>query len=262
MTMTNFYILLLIALTSYNSHAQEITVGDIKKRVLLMEKKYSLKMHTDYMPYTTWDIDYDFAQGQDYENLYNYLGMFDKELSKYPLSCLKKSKLKRVVFVKNLTIDVDNTAQPRAAIPDYHKDIMIFDFVLGNYDHNYQQSTIHHEFYHMLDEEFNAKADWNDPMWNSFNVNNNVYGANGMYNSIAKDHNHPLKGFIGRSSLFSLEEDKAEVFSALFINGNYEKLTIRVKKDNILFKKVEYIKNFLKGIDRSFSDNYWSKLHD
>ncbi len=263
MTMTNFYILLLIAISSYNnSYAQEITIGDIDERVLLMEEKYSIKIHTNYIPLTTWDLDYELDQGQDYESLYNYLELFDKEFSKYPLSFLKKSKLKALAFVKNLAIDINGAAQPRAAVPDPHRNILIFDFMLGNYDNNYQQSTIHHEFYHMLDEEFNAKADWQDPMWNSFNVNNNVYGADGMYNSISKDHNNPPKGFIGSSSLFSLEEDKADVFSALFTDKSYEKLKVRTKEDKILFKKTEYIKNFLKGIDRSFSDSYWSELHD
>ena len=110
MTMTKFYTLLYIVIASYNSYAQEISADNINKRVLLLEEKYSIKIHTNYIPFTTWDLDYELDQGQDYESLYNYLELFDKEFSKYPLSFLKKSKLKSLAFVKNLTIDIDGIA--------------------------------------------------------------------------------------------------------------------------------------------------------
>ncbi|MCF6289012.1 MAG: putative zinc-binding metallopeptidase [Proteobacteria bacterium] len=256
--MIKLYLILGTFLACLNSYADEITLDDINKRVLEMEEKYSIKFHIDLMPTTTWIIDYEFAQEQDYENLFSYLELLDMEFSKYLLSFLKKSKLEAIAIVKNLVLDAYYYDDPRAGIPDYHHELLIFDFTTVSHSKTYKNHVIHHEFYHMLEEQFNGNSKWKDPVWNSFNVNNDVYGGRRSYYLI----NHPDKGFVSKYSLSSLEEDKAETFSTLFTKEYYKKVRVWIKKDNILFNKVEYIKNFLKGIDRSFSDNYWSILHD
>ncbi|MCF6289013.1 MAG: putative zinc-binding metallopeptidase [Proteobacteria bacterium] len=239
-------------------------MDDINKRILEMEEKYSIKFHIDLMPTTSWILEYEFAQEQDYENLLNYLDLFDKEFGKYPLSFLKKSKLEAIAIVKNLVLDAYSHDVPRAGIPDSKRELLIYDFIAGNYDKPYQILVVHHEFYHMLDEQFNGHVRWKDPVWNSFNINNDVYGIGGEFSrgAMASIINHPEKGFISSYSMSGLEEDKAGIFAALFAKEDYKKIRAWIKEDKILFKKIEYIKSFLKGIDRSFTDEYWAKIQD
>ncbi len=245
-------------MVSFTSHSQEVTLDDINNRVLAMEKKYSIKFYIDFMPQNTWDIAYEFAQEQDNDNLFSYLELFDQEFNKYPLSFLKKSNLKTIVFVKNLTVDGYISVKKRSGIPDHIHELLIFDFTVGVHDKTYKAHVIHHEFYHMLEEQFNGNGRWKDPVWNSFNINNDAYGGGRKYYFI----NYPEKGFVSSYSFTVLEEDKAEVFAILFSKENYKKVRVWIKEDDILFKKFEYLKNFLKGIDRSFTDEYWSELHD
>ena len=256
--MKNIYILL-ITLLSFNLAAQEVTLEDISKQVMGMEKKYSIKFNIDSMPKTTWAIKYEFAQKQDYGNLYDYLKLFDKALGKYPLSFLDKVKLKKVIFVKNLKLNESNQEQATPAIPDNSKSILILDFIIGNYDKTYQEHTVHHTFYKFLDKQFNAKLNWNDPVWNSFNSSNDAYKSQDVYSS---EINHSHKGFVNSYSLYDVIQDKAEIFATLFTKIEYKKLQKWVKKDSILFNKAMYLQDFLKGIDRSFDDMYWRKLND
>ncbi|MCF6287906.1 MAG: putative zinc-binding metallopeptidase [Proteobacteria bacterium] len=262
--MTNFYILLLLVLTSYNSYAQEISIEDINQRVLAMEKKFSIKIYIDTLPSMTGDIEYDFAQAQDYHSLYKYLALFDKEFSKYPMSFLKKSGLRGIAIGKNLTVDLGSRIRVSAGIPDTYKEIMYFNLTVSNSNSTSQKRTIHHEFHHMLDEQFNGKRSWNDPVWNSFNEDNDAYGAGriNMRGYTALLINNSTKGFVRLYSQSYLWEDKADIFAIIFTQEHQQQLTKWLKQDEILSKKVAYIKNFLKGIDRSFSPEYWDQLHD
>ena len=247
-------LILLIILPCLSSFAQEITLDKLNKFVSSMEEKYQIKLYIATMPPTTWRIGYEFAQKEDYESLYNYLILFDKEFRKYPLSFLKKTKLEGLAFVKNLSIEARYLYDPVSAIPDYKQELLIYDFISGSHDKSYQRQVVHHEFYHMLEEQFNGNAKWKDPVWNSFNKNNNYYSGGRDYFI-----NHPKKGFVSDYSLSALEEDKAEVFSTLFIKENYTKIIAWKTEDKILNKKVNHIKSFLKGIDRKFNDEYWLK---
>ena len=245
-------------MVSITSHAQEITLDDINKRVLAMEKKYAIKFYIDFMPTNTWDTAYEFAQEQDYDNLFSYLELFDQEFNKYPLSFLRKSKLETIVFVKNLTVDGYIAINKRSGVPDYIHELLIFDFMVGVHDKTYKIHVIHHEFYHMLEEQFNGDSKWKDPVWNSFNINNSVYRGKRTYYSIS----HPEKGFVSSYALTVLKEDKAETFAVLFSRESYKKVRVWIKEDDILFIKMEYLKNFLKGIDRSFTDEYWARIQN
>ncbi len=244
---------------------KEITINDINKFILLMEKKYQIKFYINSMPQTTWNIDYEFAQKDDYEDLYNYLKLFDKEFNKYPLSFLKKSKLQGIAFVKDLSIELDNKIlQERGAIPDYKNELLIYDYMNGNHNKAYQQHVVHHEFYHMLEEEINGNARWKDPEWNSLNIENNIYGKGGKYyrGTTQSIINHPKTGVISLYSLSALEEDKAEIYASLFTKSDSIKLNQWVKEDKVLNNKVEYMKSFLKGVDPSFTTNYWNEIRN
>ena len=253
------YILILaLLLLTHSSYAQDYL--DIRRLCSSLENNYSIKVYFEKFPVTSWKIDYDFATKQDYEKLYNYLLLFDNEFAKYPKGFLKKTKLSAVVFVKSLALK----KQLRTAIPDYGKEILILDFLRGGHNSTYQKHVIHHEFYHMIEEEFNESAYWKDPHWKEFNAPGVQYGQGGKSaqdNSKAYLFTHPEKGFVNLYSQSAIEEDKAEIYATLFVKEEYDKLIEWVKEDKTLYGKMKYMIKFLKKLDSRLSKRYFSKLH-
>jgi len=248
-----------IVLFCFTLNAQEITRDDITKLVTEMEQKYAIKFKVDSMPKTTWDTEYKFAQEQDYSNLVNYLHLVDIAFSKYPLTFLKKVKLKSVIFVKNLKLKSSKEDLTTSAIPDYQNNILIFDFIIGYYDKVYQEHTIHHTFYKFIESQFNSKLNWNDPVWNSFNKSNESYGVQGIDSS---GINNSIKGYVSSYSLYNATQDKAEIFATLFTKLEHKSLKKWMVDDLVLSNKARYLQDFLKGIDRNFNDEYWRKLNE
>jgi len=78
-------IFLLIGFTTlffYPTFSQSF--DEIKALCSELEEKYSVQIYVDDMPKTTWKLNYQYAEMNDYGRLYTYLQLFDKEFSKYP----------------------------------------------------------------------------------------------------------------------------------------------------------------------------------
>jgi hypothetical protein len=252
-----FATLLFLLVLVQNSYSQ--SYESIKELCLNLEEKYSVNIYFEEFPETTWEIDYTLADSSDYQKLYNYILLFDSEFSKYPESFIEKTNLEAVVFAHSLAIQ----NQYRTAIPDYYREILLLDFLRGDYNKVYQKHVIHHEFYHMIEEEFNGSAYWKDPDWASFNHANFKYGDGGSTvqdNTNVYSYTHPEEGFINLYSESAIEEDKAELFATLFVKEEFEKLDEWIATDTILYNKMNYMKDFLKSIDQGFSDEYWLEL--
>ena len=200
-------------------------------------------------PETTWKIQHQVATKNDYKNLYKYLTLFKKEFQKYSSKYIKNTSLKKVVFAKNLKIN----GQARAAIPDYKKEILILDF--SPKSTTYMQHVIHHEFYHMIEEEAFGTSYYKDPKWNEFNIEGFKYGKGGSKARGSDQYSlsHPHKGFINKYSMSGLEEDKAEIYAILYVKEELKILEKLSRKDKILHKKMNYMKEFIKKIE---SGNY------
>jgi hypothetical protein len=210
-----------------------------------LSEKYGIKMISENIPASTWaELTYKNLQKND-SFLPKYLSFFDNEFNKYSKDFVKITNLKTVAFVKNLAVD----GQERAAAPDYYKEILFLDIYLGNYDEQYQRHVIHHEFYHMIEEQLNGDAYYKDPVWASFNPAGFSYGNGGKYErgENAYPVTHPQTGFINIYSASALEEDKAEIYAALFTEGQDKLMKKWIKEgDTVLGKKVNYMKEFLK----------------
>src|SRR5690349_3196720 len=77
--------------------------------------------------------------------------MFVEEFNKYPVDFIRASRLKRVLFVEDLAVQ----GQRRAAVPDYDNEDLLYDPAYA-YNARYMRHVIHHEFYHMLEQEWNG----------------------------------------------------------------------------------------------------------
>ncbi len=261
--MKNILLLLIVLITSFNLQAQDITISDINKLTQEFETKYSIKVLIDKMPKTTWEVDYEFAQEKDYQNLYNYLNILIEEFSKYPVSFIRKSKIKKVVLVKYLSVEVNFRFNDASGVADYKTNTLVFDYVRGNYNDNYQRHTVHHKFYHVFEELFKQHTAWKPSEWINMNIEPYL-STSGWYSQKSPNSGkltHPDKGFINLYSESAFEEDAAEIFAILFIQEEYEKVKLWLIEDDILAKKIKYMKSFLQRFDNSFNTQYWNRLN-
>lgn len=250
------FLILLICTTQCLSSPTQREIDSI---ILEIQSRYSIGLAYDDIPKSTWEkVKYKKASQQDFEVLLRYLRLFDQEFSKYPKDFIKRSNLKWVVFVK----DLNYSGQLRTAVPDYYKDkeILFLDFARAAYNPNYQRHAIHHEFYHMIEEEFNGDAYWKDPNWAKLNSKDFKYGTGGV--TVQHDPNvylltHPKMGFINQYSMSGIEEDKAEIYASLFVKNENMELCKWIRQDDILMRKVEYMKTFLSKCCKDINGKYW-----
>jgi len=187
--------------------------------------------------------------------------LFDEEFSKYPISFLRKIRLRDVSFVSNLSLN----GEERSALPDFKREILFYDFLRGDSNTTYQRHVIHHEFYHMIEEDINSDVYWKDPNWAKLNKPGYKYSIDKRMaeeNSSEYKFSHPEQGFLNLYSKSALEEDKAEIFASIFVKEEYKKVREWIKNDEILSNKVKYMKAFLLKVDTSFNESYWNKLHN
>ena len=172
---------------------------------------------------------------QTYDEKYKIIS---NNLNRYSIQFLKKINLKYIVMCENLSISGINTA----GIPDHLMKTLIIDL---KFNEKYFERVIHHELFHVINDGF--KDLFNEEEWKSFNNKNFEYAdCSTCSKKLGLDTYQNTNGFFTEYSKTIPSEDMAEVFSHLIID-RYQNTN-----DNVLNKKVEFIKNKLKKIDVTF----------
>ena len=172
---------------------------------------------------------------QTYDEKYKIIS---NNLNRYSKQFLKKINLKYIVMCENLSISGINTA----GIPDHLMKTLIIDL---NFNEKYFERVIHHELFHLINDGF--KDLFNEDEWKSFNNKNFEYAdCSTCSKKLGLDTYQNTNGFFTEYSKTIPSEDMAEVFSHLIINR------YKITNDNVLNKKVEFIKNKIKKIDVTF----------
>ncbi|OFY95957.1 MAG: hypothetical protein A2491_14200 [Bacteroidetes bacterium RIFOXYC12_FULL_35_7] len=225
-----------------------------------IQSNYNVKLFYDTIPASTWQtyITYEKITESDYNQFYDFLKLFKTELYKYPVKFIDTTNLKYVSFVKEFAL----SGQKRTALPDYVKEMLIYDIYRGCEYKTYVRHIIHHEFYHMIEEQFHKTAYYKDSVWATFNNKEIKYGDGGA--SVQDKGNvylftHPLQGFINLYALSAIEEDKAELYASLFIRKEKRKVKRWSRHDEILENKVLYMKKFLASLCSDKKKRIWKK---
>lgn len=184
-----------------------------------------------------WDIRYQALQLESDPNLINYLGLFEQEVNKLPPALLHLSGLATVAFVRKLAVG----AQPRAAVPDYIHEVLYYDVDAPG--DTYLRHVVHHEFYHMLEQQLYGSAYYKDPKWHSLNPADFTYGKGGAYarDSSVSVFSHPHPGFVNGYAMSGLEEDKAEIWAIIWAEKSWRKVAPLVESDPILQEKIRLL---------------------
>ena len=166
-----------------------------------------------------------------------------KNLSRYSYYFLKKINLKYIVLCENLSISGINTA----GIPDNTMKTLILDI---NFNEDYFERVIHHEVFHIIKDQ-NSKI-FNENEWVKFNSSEFKYAkCSTCTKKLNLETYKKTKGFFTEYSKTTASEDMAEVYShMIFLEKDFIN-QIR-KKDTILNKKISYIENKIKRIDKAF----------
>jgi hypothetical protein len=164
--------------------------------------------------------------------------IISKNLNRYSKEFLRKINLRYIVMCENLSISGINTA----GIPDHIMKTLIIDL---KFNEKYFERVIHHELFHIINDSF--KDLFNEDEWKKFNEPNFKYAdCSTCSKKLGLETYKNTNGFFTEYSMTIPSEDMAEVFSHLII-GNYKN-----SNDEILNKKIKFIKDKLKEIDNTF----------
>ena len=172
---------------------------------------------------------------QTYDNQYQIIS---KNLNRYSKDFLKKINLKYIVMCEDLSISGINTA----GIPDHLMKTLIIDL---KFNSKYFERVIHHELFHIINDGF--KELFNENEWKKLNDPKFKYAdCSTCSKKLGLDTYKNTDGFFSEYSMTIPSEDMAEVYSHL-ITGNF-----KTSNDEILNKKIEFIRDRLKIIDGTF----------
>lgn len=186
----------------------------------------------------------------------SFAPIFAREWSLYPPELVAKTRLKKVVFCKDLSF----AKQLRTAVPDFEHDVLYLDVVRGRRDEKYVRKVIHHEFYHIIDLRDDGEL-YADERWARLNPPEFKYGAGG-----AKLQDDPtvttsgkdVPGFLNRYAASGVEEDKAEVFAHLMVEP--KAMADRAKVDKYMRAKVERMKELLAAFAPKVDAKFWDAV--
>ncbi|MDB2591734.1 putative zinc-binding metallopeptidase [Candidatus Pelagibacter bacterium] len=164
--------------------------------------------------------------------------IISKNLNRYSKEFLRKINLRYIVMCENLSISGINTA----GIPDHIMKTLIIDL---KFNEKYFKRVLHHELFHIINDSF--KELFNEDEWKKFNKPNFKYAdCSTCSRKLGLETYKDTNGFFTEYSMTIPSEDMAEVYSHL-ISGDYKN-----SNDEILNKKIKFIKDKLKEIDNSF----------
>jgi hypothetical protein len=186
---------------------------------------------------------YDPISPAEYDKLLDYMAILQCELNKIPKQTAINSGLKYICLIKNLSHDGGIRA---TGFANYN--FMFLDCFAPNNDE--KRHIIHHEFFHILDKKYNGNnIIEDDPLWSSLNSEDFKYKKN--YNAKIKISrwysgyiDHPQKGFVNEYAMTYPGEDKAEIYAALCMPDQEKTLDEWSKSDEILARKIRYIRKF------------------
>ena len=177
---------------------------------------------------------------KDLDSKYN---LIYKSLNKYSYDFLKKINLKYIVLCENLSISGINTA----GIPDNVMKTLILDI---KFDQKYFERVIHHEVFHIINDQH--KEFFNENEWKKINDLKFKYAkCSTCTENLGLNKYEETKGFFTEYSKSTASEDMAEVYSHMIYLDAEEIMQIQ-NLDQILNKKISYIKSKIKKIDNSF----------
>lgn len=203
-------------------------------------------------------LEIDWGDRDDLGRLVEYLGWFDHEWRKYPPAFIRAAGLQELWFVEL----VDYGDGERTAYPGYDIEVLIYQFPTpddGGLE-EYYRSVVHHELFHMLEEEWNGDGYYHDPEWATVNPPDFVYDREIPEEELSEEADHPAHGFVSSYAMTAIEEDRAEVWSLMLTRTGWSKLDAWRSDDTILAAKVALLEAFARSHCAEIDAEWWREL--
>ncbi len=221
-----------------------------------LEEKYSIEIviHPQFpVSITHGKID---GREAARKHVQSYLTILSAECNLYPVELVRKTKLKRIIFCADLSF----AGQLRTALPDFENNDLYLDVERGRYSQMYTRAVIHHEYFHMIDYCDDGKL-YSDEEWATLNPKGFKYGTGGrnaQNDSSMSLLNESNAGFLNKYSTTGVEEDKAEIFAHMIINGAL--LEERAKRDTVLQTKMKFMRDLIRKFCPQADEQFWTTV--
>jgi len=249
------------ALAGHHAFEDELSPAVIEQ-VRKLEADYDIQLASvgpGYVPgfkRNTFD-----ARPIDKGMLRMYLPVFLKEWQLYPTSLIRKTKLKRVLFCTELSVN----GRSQGAAPDVESNTIFINLdphgaISVKQVEQFLRQAIHHELFHYVDHQLDPDIH-HDASWSMLNVKGFNYGDIGRrnrYDAATTNVTSVYPGFISQYSMINVAEDKAELFSRMMLN--LHEMECRARDDVILGDKIDRLKQILKGYCPEMEDQFWQKI--
>lgn len=237
---------------------------DESPEMIQIENKYSIDLVVDSftggeyaLRWSSWST----PDNSDSAEFAEFIKIFAEEWNKYPAQWIEVNKLKKIVFVKNLRV----THQYRFAMPDPYDETLYYDIEYGFAGEEYIREEIHHEFWHMIEEEAFGTMYYRCIQWQHLNHKGFKYGSGGSEaydDDKYTDKEHPRKGFVDSYCTYGEEEDRAETYCWLFTPRTWLLLTAWTQEDKILNGKVNWMLSFIESKVPEMNRSFFEKLNE
>src|SRR5262249_51618100 len=109
---------------------------------------------------------------EDYPILNNYLGLFEKEINKYPRGFFIKKEIRAIALVERLFRE----ETPADGIYSPQSRVMLFDIIRSQENPSFERHNIHHEIFHMMALQPPTSESLSVANWRILNLTGFVYG--------------------------------------------------------------------------------------
>ncbi len=192
-----------------------------------------------------------YLEEADLPELKKFAHLFTDEYTKYPVEWMENVNPFGFVFVKSVAIrDVAEVAGVTTQFVVYS---------IGSKDELFTRRLIHHELSHFMDHRFFFDIKGNRGLGKNWPTTVNNYNNKYDLTSTLNNVEYPTPGFVTGYAKTNLPEDKAEVYSYLFTKDGYTKLKKWTADDEILKKKVDFLKSFIKGKVEGMDEAYFEE---
>jgi hypothetical protein len=191
-----------------------------------------------------------------------FAALLEQELSLYHKEVIAACGLRRIILCHNLTFK-DKRLAGLAELGLWELGTLLIDGGILEQMNEWPREVFHHELFHAIDYRDDL-SHYIDPHWTKLNEPGFHYNADIAFVDMPpfdhRDVDAAEPGFIDTYAMQNPYEDKATVYASLLVR--YNQTLDRCKSDDILQRKVEYMKDLLLKFHPSFNDAFWDKVAD
>jgi hypothetical protein len=197
------------------------------------------------------------AQQQD-----RFASLLEKELPLYNKEVIAACGLRRIILCQELT-SKDKRLAGLAELGLWELGTLVIDGGILHKMTEWPREVFHHELFHAIDYRDDL-SHYIDPTWTKLNGPGFHYNADLAFVDMPPfDHRNVADaepGFIDTYAMQNPYEDKATVYASLIVR--YRETLDQCKSDEILQRKVQYMKDLLLKFHPSFDDGFWQRVAD